>query len=175
VPAPQHHSRADTGQGPVLRAHDHRADDEDGRVGEHGQSSKDSGDGEEHQVGGRHRRLLTGASRQVLPDQGVTAVARCGALGLLGGPGQRQVHVLDGDGAVLGDTHLAQPAQDRVGAFPGDVDQDEVTLGTPGCAGQDDDVAAHLDRRCTHVRAGQDRAVNGSESSPPVRMLPWTA
>lgn len=122
----QHQPDRHRGHRAELRAQHHRPDHGDRRVGDRADGGEQAGDGEEGQERPRQPRLLAGALDQLVPDDGVSAVP--------GRPPRRRrpgrtapCRAFEGDAAVVVDAEIGQPAQQVVGALPGDVGLDQVT------------------------------------------------
>jgi hypothetical protein len=131
---------ADPGERAELGADRHRAHDQDGVVEDHAAGRDHGREDHEGAVGEGEGGLLVGGLGQLLPQDGVGALARGLLLGLLRAGGQRQVDVLDGDRAVPVDAEPAQPVQQLVPGLAGDIAEDQVPGGLAGRAGEYDQV-----------------------------------
>lgn len=123
-----------------LGAHRHRADDQDRVVEDHTAGRDHRGEGEEGDVGDGERRLLVGGVRQVLPQDRVRALAGRVLLGLVGAFGERQVDVLDGDGAGPVEVQRPERADQFVARLARHVAHHDVSGGVAGGARYDDEV-----------------------------------
>ncbi|WP_233258005.1 hypothetical protein [Micromonospora sp. S4605] len=146
-PAPQQR-HAERGQRAELRAHHHRADDEDRLVQQHTDAGDHRGHDEQHQVGRGEFGLLAGLRGDLVPDHRVGAAAGGGTGGPVGGRRDGQLHVVGGDAAAGLHAELPQAVQHAVGTLPDHIAEDEVAprlaggvaehhqVGHPGIGGQ---------------------------------------
>ena len=121
--------RTQGGDRDELRPEHHRADDEDHRVGRHGDRREQRGQTHEGQVREGQGGLVIGPLDDLRPDDDVGRLAGGGPLGLQptvgdpGGDGQ------DLDGAFARDAQIDEAVDDRVDVLAWHVDLDDVAMG----------------------------------------------
>ena len=162
---------ADARQRAELGPDDHRADDQDHRVGQDPDAGDQRREHHEGEEAARELGALGGAALDLLPDDGVGGRAGGGVLGGASGSRDRGVDRLDCDRALLGEAEVAQLRKDDARVFARDVAEDHVTARRARRTREVDDVdhgrlAARAQRgRARRARAGRPCAGGSSARS----------
>ena len=167
------------GERTELGADDHRADDQDDRVGD----DPDRGDhGREHherEKAAGENGALERARLDLLPDDRVGRGTRSRALGLLGAPRDGRVDLDRDDAAALLEPELAQPLDQRARVLARDVGEHDVPDGVAGHAGEVDDAVGRPERvqesqhPVAQVRRDDETQMDHGRSLTGTPDLPW--
>jgi hypothetical protein len=148
-----HGGDAEAGDRPELRADDHRADDQDRRVQKDADGRDQGRQHHEDEEDAGELDALVRAVLDLLPYDGVSGGAGRVLLGLLGVPGERRVHELEGDRSVLVDLQALEVLQDHARVLARDVAQDHVAVRAPRRVAHHDHVD-HRRRAVEHLQDG---------------------
>ena len=150
------------GQRAELGPEHHRADDGHRGVGDDADRGEQARDGQHDHERHRQPGALPGAREQLVPHDGVDALARRGLLGAVGGVGHDGVQGLEHDPAALRAAQPAQGLEHAVDRLAGDVGLHDVAGRVHHRAAQPHDVhRARLAGQDVEHRRRRGRAPSG--------------